>query len=163
MATRFFNISRTAAVLLGGIAVLAFGCDKGEKNGARGESAAASFAEERALVERFAVLKNAGDAAADDLLGPAPAVPAEPVSEREAERLVAEFYLRHPLEILEVRNEKDQPRFVLRTKGSCESKTLAVRTAAGVDRVQRTAYCPDLVVEVREGKIRALEARLRRD
>ena len=55
--------------------------------------------EERICVQ-FLQLKNAGDPAADKLLGPAPAVPAAPVSREEAERLQTDFFLRQDFRVV---------------------------------------------------------------
>src|SRR5262249_15126636 len=57
------------------------------------------------LCRRFMALKNAHDPVANDLLGPAPVVPAEAVSPEEAARLHAEFFLRDNFRIADVRPE----------------------------------------------------------
>ena len=50
-------------------------------------------------------------------------------------------------------------RYTITTKGSLSSPKLNIRTEAGIDRgVQVHLSSPDLVVEVREGKIYGLRA-----
>lgn len=116
----------------------------------------------RDLCERFRMLKNAADPSAADFLAPLPVQPNEPISETEAARFQAECFLRQELRILAVRRSS-KDRLVLVTKGNVSAPTLEVRTARGVDRVQRTMVNPDLIVEVREGKIRGIRAEMHRD
>jgi hypothetical protein len=128
------------------------------------------FAEEFSLCQRFADLKNAGDPAAADLLGPRPAVPVEPVTPAEAEHLDVEFFLRRPLQILQVKPARPPfratdgeqiPRFILTTRGSCASEPLHVQGSTGVDRLQRVVTNPELVVEVRCDRLYGVEVHLR--
>jgi hypothetical protein len=120
------------------------------------------------LVQEFARLKNAGDPAADLLLAPAPQVPEMPISQEEAGRLDAEFILRDRYQVAEVRPLKaasptPASRFVLVLKGSVASQRLQVQTPTGVDRVQRTMHNPDVIVEVRDGAIHGVRAKLHED
>ncbi len=118
----------------------------------------AEVTDEQRLCDRFAQLHNAGDPAAAALLGRVPAVPEEPVSAAEVHRLQADWFLREPIEILRVEPERpaqdtQAPRFVLVTKGNVAAPAVQERTPSGVERSQRTMTNPDLVVEVRDGKI----------
>lgn len=117
------------------------------------------------LCRRFAALKNAGSPAADDLLGPAPAVPHEPVSPQEAERLDAEFALRRPFQVLDVRpalgrDAGEASRFVLVLHGWVSSEDFQVKTPNGVEAHNRHLMHPDVLVEVRDGRIYGVLARL---
>lgn len=116
---------------------------------------------EEELCGRFAVLRNAGDPTAEGLLAAAPPLPRGPVSDEEAARLDAQYILRNPFRVLAVRPERPArggapARFVLVTKGGCASEPLP-------NRGQRILMNPDVVVEVRDGKIHALEAGLHRE
>jgi len=112
----------------------------------------------------FMALKNGGGPAADDLLTPAPAEPADVVSEQEAERLDAQFILHTNYEVADVRPEPDDPtRCVLVCKGNCCSRPLSVRTAGGVDHYQRLLSNPDIVVELKDGKLDGVRAMMRQE
>jgi hypothetical protein len=123
-------------------------------------------AEDR-LCDEFRRLRNAGDPGADELLGRVPAVPAAAVTPEEAGRLETDYFLRtEGLRILEVRAEaapEAAPRYRLVTKGSVAAETLTVRTPAGDQRSQRTMSNPDLVVEVRGGKLFGVLAEVNMD
>jgi hypothetical protein len=124
-------------------------------------------AEER-LCHRFAELKNAGDAKADEFLGPAPVVPDKALPPEEAERLHAEFFLRGQYRIAEVYAETPgasgpEARIVLVLKGSVDSPPIPTAGPKGVDRINRAMAHPDIIVEVRQNKIRAVRAQLHRD
>jgi hypothetical protein len=127
-------------------------------------------AEDRLILD-FARGKNRQDARADELLGPLPAVPQEPVSERESARLDAEFILRRPFKVIRAVPLTPpapgvwlQPRFVLELHGSVASEKYTVRTSEGqLEYGQRFLANPDVVVEVRDGKIYGLYARLHQD
>ena len=54
-------------------------------------------------------------------------------------------------------------RFLLTLDGTCYSEPVRVQTPTGVDRRQRMASNPDLLVEVRDGKIHGLQVRLNAD
>jgi hypothetical protein len=116
------------------------------------------------LCRRFMDLKNAGDPQADGLLGPAPAVPAAAVAPAEADRLEAEFMLRQPFRVREVGRDAAAPaaagRFVLVVDGSVASERVAVETPKGTETRQRAMWSPDLVVEVRDGKIHGVRPQL---
>ena len=112
------------------------------------------------LCNQFLERKNAGDPAAADLLGPAPVVPATPISPEEADRLQTEFFLRQDLQVVGVGRDKAHGKPVLYTKGNVSAPTLNVRTGAGVETAQRTMANPDLVVEVRDGRIYGVAAHL---
>ncbi len=116
---------------------------------------------EKLLCDRFARLHNTGDPAASALLGRVPAVPDAPVSSEEINRLQADYFLREPLEILQVDPERgSRGRFVFVTRGNVAAPTLSERTPTGVERSQRTMSNPDIVVEVRDGKIYGVRAEL---
>jgi hypothetical protein len=115
--------------------------------------------EEVQLVERFMALKNASDPEAEQLLAPPQVVEDKPVSEAEADRIQTECFLRQNLRILSVRFNREK-RWVLATKGNVSAPTLPVRTATGVDRVQRTMSNPDLIVEVRDDKVHGVRAQM---
>jgi hypothetical protein len=114
---------------------------------------------ERDLCEQFRLLKNAGDPSVDDLLAPLPIPPEKPISQEEAARFQADCFLHQDIRILAVRRDMNGP-LVLDTKGNVSAPPLEVRIARGVDRVQRTMVNPDLIVEVRDGKIHGLRAEM---
>jgi hypothetical protein len=125
---------------------------------------AAKTAEGKVCLE-FADRVNAGDAPPAGLLGPRPAVPTEPVSPEEADRLDAEFILRQPYRVLEVRPHETPkggpPRFLLVLKGAVTSERLQVRTPNGeIEPRQRALSNPEVIVEVRDGKIYGVRAQL---
>jgi hypothetical protein len=119
---------------------------------------------EARLCRRFMDLKNAGDPQADGLLGPPPAVPADAVAPAEADRLEAELMLRQPLHIREVGRDAADPaaagRFVLVVDGAVTSDRVLVATPTGPESRQRAMWSPDLVVEVRDGKIYGVRPQL---
>jgi hypothetical protein len=115
--------------------------------------------EVRRLAGVFQNLKNANDPAVEQLLGPMPAVPEEPISQEEAERFQADCFLRQNLQILSIRMARAD-RLVVVTKGNVSAPTISVRTANGVDRIQRTMSNPDLIMEIRDGKIHGVRAEL---
>ncbi len=122
-------------------------------------SQAPGTAEEQVCVQ-FLRLKNAGDPAADKLLGPSPLVPTAPVSKAEADRLQTDFFLRQDVRVVGAGRDKPTGALVLYTKGNVSAPTLDVKTAAGVETAQRTMANPDLVVEVRDGRIHGVAARM---
>ena len=109
---------------------------------------------------KFIRLKNAGDPAAVNLLGSAPAVPAAPVSRAEADHLQADFFLQQDIRIVGVGRDRRTQALVLYTKGNVFAPTLQVRTTDGVETAQRTMSNPDLTVEVRDGRIYGVAANL---
>lgn len=122
---------------------------------------------EEAVCRRFMALKNADDPLADELLAPRPAAPEQAVSQEEADRLDADFMLHQPFHVREVHPfpaPKSEPkRFVLVVEGSLASERIRVRTPTGVEAAQRCMWSPDLLVEVREGKIHGIKPRLHED
>jgi hypothetical protein len=113
------------------------------------------------LCRRFIALKNANDPAANDLLGPAPVVPAEPVSPEEADRIHAEFFLRENYRIADVRAETSEisgpgARFVLMLRGGVSSPRIAQTKPGGVDVINRVVSNPEVMVRVADGTIRAI-------
>jgi hypothetical protein len=127
----------------------------------------ALFPPQEPVCQHFMALKNAGDPRADELLAPRPAVPDEAVSQEEADRLDADIMLHQPFHVREVRAlpaSGDEPKhFVLVVQGSVASERLRVRTAGGVEAAQRAMWSPDLLVEVREGKICGIRPMLHED
>jgi hypothetical protein len=119
-------------------------------------------AQPRSVGRHFMELKNAGDPRADDLLGPAPVIPDEPVSEAEADRLDAEVLLHGRLQIKDVRAE-DGSHLALAAQGSYSARPLQVQTASGVERSQRVLTNPDIIVEVRDGKLYGVRLQLHHD
>ena len=123
---------------------------------------------ELALCRQFMELKNAGDPTANNLLTPKPVTPEKPLSPEETERLLdGQLLLRENFRIKEVHPEKSddsasRPRFILVVDGgiSCERM---VMTPDGPRSQCRSLGNPDIVVEVRDGKIRGLRAQLHRD
>jgi hypothetical protein len=112
------------------------------------------------LCRRFADLRNAHDAGADALLGPAVKAPADPISAEEAEGIDADTFLRlDNLHVVEVRRDV-AGRFLLVTKGAATGEPLRVRSGNEVNRRQRVMTNPALVVEVRDGKIHGVRAQL---
>jgi hypothetical protein len=118
----------------------------------------------QALCEQFAQLKNAGDPAAEDLLGPALAVPQDPIFPEQAEPINADALLRGPgLRVVKVRPDRSAPdghRFLLVTQGGSAGPVMHVRSGQTVDRVQKVVSNPELVVEVRDGKLYGVRVQL---
>ena len=127
------------------------------------------------VVVRFRERIEAGDPTAKDLLGPAPVFNDVPVSEAEADARQAEFYLRRPeLKILAIypgepdaqgKRKATPNRYTLVTKVSGSTPPLRIRNARGEVESPSQLFIinPDLVIEVRDGKIHALRAELHRD
>jgi hypothetical protein len=120
------------------------------------------------ICREFARLKTRGEATANNLLGPAPSVPSEPVSPEEAQRLQTEFWLRGDFEITDVWSTGGQPdgqsaTYTLVTKGTFPATELKVRTPDGIDVVNRSMAHADLFVEVKDGKIYGVRADLHVD
>jgi hypothetical protein len=122
------------------------------------------------IIDRFFTHRKAGDKAALEFLGPAPDFDEEPVTEETAAARQTDFFLRSPLEFRDIwRGEPDgrggqRPsahRYTLVTRGNVSSPPLNIRTDGGIrTRVQEHTSSPDLVVEVRDGKIYGLRAEL---
>src|SRR5205823_2138386 len=96
------------------------------------------------------------------LLGPAPSVPAAPISQEEADRLQADFFLREDVRIVGVGRDRRTRALVLFARGNVSAPALPVRTAGGVESAQRTMANPDLSVEVRDGRVYGVAANLHR-
>jgi hypothetical protein len=147
------------AVLAAAAAVLGWGAWRDAPAPERPAPAEQSVTEAERVIDRFVRLTNAGDPAAADLLGPAPAVPKGPVSPGEVGRLQTDYFLREPVRVVSALPSPGG-RFVLVVQGNVAAPTLEVRTPTGVERSQRTMTNPDLVVEVRDGKIHGVRAEL---
>lgn len=115
---------------------------------------------EQRLCVRFLQLKNAGDPAAEKLLGPAPVVPVAPLSPEEAERLQTDLFLRQNFRVVGTGRDRLTGALVLLTQGNVSAPTLSVKTGDGVETSQRTMSNPDLLIEVRDGCIAGVAARL---
>jgi hypothetical protein len=124
--------------------------------------------EELDLCRRFMELKNARDPAANDLLGPPPAVPPAAVPPEEADALHAEFFLRGDYRVVSVRPETadvhgPDARFVLVLRGEMSSPRIPQVGPQGTEVINRSMSDPDIVVRVADNKIRAVAARLHKD
>jgi hypothetical protein len=123
---------------------------------------------EQQLCRQFMALKNAGDPRAADLLGPAPTVPAAPVSAEEADRLEAEFILRRDYQVVKVRPDTSggshtPPRVVLVLHGAVDTERIPVATPTGPEVRFRSLAHPDIIVEVKDNKILGVRAQLQED
>ena len=78
----------------------------------------------------------------------------------EADRLQTDFFLRQDVRIVGAGRDKATGALVLYTKGNVSAPTLHVKTETGVETAQRTMANPDLVVEVRDGRIYGVAAHL---
>jgi hypothetical protein len=115
------------------------------------------------VIDAFVSARRNGGEQALELLGPAPVFPEQGVSEAEAERLQTESFLRADLKFVDVwRGEPDVPgRYTLATRGNVSAPPLRIQTAKGVDPPsQRFMTNPDLVVEVRGGKVYGVRSEL---
>jgi hypothetical protein len=119
--------------------------------------------EQERLCRRFMELKNQNDPAAGELLGPAPVVPIEPVSSEEVRRLDAEIFLRRNCKVVSVRPGSQPGQFLIALQGSVDSERIPFNGPNGPDVSFRSVYNPDVVVEVREGKIHGVRAQLHED
>jgi hypothetical protein len=139
------------AVLIAGGAYAAWSAHEGRTDGHN----------DLVLCWRFAALKNAREPGAERLLAPAPTVPPEAVTPEEADRIDAGAFLREGLLVLDVRpvsrDQSTRP-FLLVTKGSASSAPLRVRAGDKVDRIQRMVVNPNVLVEVRDGRIYPIRA-----
>jgi hypothetical protein len=122
------------------------------------------------LAHEFERLKNADDARANHLLGPLPSVPQEAVSEEEADRLDAEFILHGLVHITQLRAIRDggtsdakTPRVLQAVQGFCSSERFLVQSPQGTERSQRILSNPDIIVEVRDGKLHGVQVQMHRD
>ncbi|MFO0926934.1 MAG: hypothetical protein U0736_07805 [Gemmataceae bacterium] len=119
-------------------------------------------------------LLNEGGADRHRLLGPAAVFDDTPVDEAQADARQADFYLRHPkLHITAIRRgeqvrgkQVDRPRtYTLGTKVDGSTPPLRIRTETGrVEAPSRLFMInPDLVVELRDGKVFAVRPELKSD
>jgi hypothetical protein len=123
------------------------------------------------VCEQFMKLKNARDGAAADLLGATPVVPDRELTKDEADRLQTDLFLRQDVRVVEVRRDRRAqkedptkfPYFVLVTQGQVSGPKMTIATSKGPESGQRFMSNPDLIVEVRDGKIYGVEARLHMD
>jgi hypothetical protein len=119
------------------------------------------------LCQQYARLKNAGDPAADDLLAAAPDANAKVVDAEDKDAFDAAWVLRAPCKVLDVRHDHSKPgtaRFVLVLHGGATTPEVAVAKAGSIGRPsQRTLMNPDVLVEVREGKIVPIKVGLHRE
>jgi hypothetical protein len=130
------------------------GCTGGDRSGRNDD-------EGLPLCRRFADLRNAHDAGAEALLGPAVGVPADPVAPEQAERIDADTFLRRDnLRVVEVRREGSSGQYLLVMEGAAAGEPLQVRSGDKINRSQRVMTNPALVVEVRDGKIHGVRAQL---
>lgn len=119
---------------------------------------------EEQMCRKFADLKNANDPRAEDYLGPRSVIPDHSVSRQEADQLDAESILRMPFHVKEVRP--------LRSSGPAHQFKLVVQGGMASDHVWREGGSrptqivymnPDIIIEVRGGKIYGLRAQLHED
>jgi hypothetical protein len=121
------------------------------------------------LLVDFRRLKNAADAGANDLIAPAPALPATPITEEDAERLDGQLFLRQPFKVTQVREEGKgaggAARFILVTEGSVKApEGITIRAPQGTTRTHNRALLnPDFIVEVREGKLYGVKVKVHED
>jgi hypothetical protein len=124
-------------------------------------------AEDR-VIDEFVRRHRDGDPKAVDLLGTAPVFGDEMVSEAEAERRETDHFLRSSLEIVDIwRGEptgqgpqKPVPGlYTLVARGGVFAPALQVDYGDGKPSPrQRTMHNPDLIVEVRDGKVRGVRS-----
>lgn len=114
---------------------------------------------DRRLCEQYKELKNDGDASANQLLATLPEVPADPMSQEQADRFQVDCFLHQNIRIVSIRVSSSN-RFILSTHGNVSAPAISVRGAHGVERIQRTMSNPDLCVEVRNGKLHGVRAEL---
>jgi hypothetical protein len=122
------------------------------------------------VIDRFFTLRKAGDKKALELLGPAAVFDDEPVSEKTAAARQTDFCLRSDLQLRDIwRGEPDGNGgqrstarcYTIVTKGNASSPPLNIRTNRGIQmQVQEHLSSPDLVVEVRDGKVYGVRTEL---
>jgi hypothetical protein len=123
------------------------------------------------LLADFAARLKDDPEAARRMLGPAAVFDLEPVSEDEAERRAADFYLRAKgLKVIDVLEGvpdgqgKQVPtpgKYTLVTKGLVTTPPQRLKTKTGVDDPRHGNLAnPDVIVEIRDGKIVALRTEL---
>jgi hypothetical protein len=128
------------------------------------------------VIDGFARKANAKDREAVGLLGPEAVFDGKPISEQEADARQADYYLRRPeLRVITIRSGEpgkkrkkgDPPRdvYTLVTKVQGSTPPLTVRNAKGVVESPSRLFIidPDIVVEVKDGKIHGVRSELRSD
>jgi len=112
------------------------------------------------LCEQWKKLKNAGDSDTEYLIEPLTPTPNEPITEEQADNFDANFCLHHPKIRIESLRALSSNRFLFVAKGSISTPILLVRTGNKVDSVSRVLFHPDVVVEVRNGKIHPIRPQM---
>ncbi len=122
------------------------------------------------VCQKFLELHNSAHPAAQELLGAAPVIPAEPITEAHADKLATELFLRDEHLVIERCRQKAVENgvrvFVFRTNGNVLSPQIRTLQSDGGEMnppPQRIMINPDLHVEVRDGKILAVRATVQRD
>lgn len=121
-----------------------------------------------AIVRQFSQWKNTDDVRAEELLAPRQ-VPDRPATPAEAERLDADSLLRLPFRVVEVRPARPHEmggsagasRFVLVTRGGLATEPLRIEGAEQPS--QRILVNPDLFIEVKDGKLYGVRAKIHED
>ena len=125
------------------------------------------------LIDRFVTLHQAGDSAFLKLLAEQNPPGDQPIDDDTFERHAAGHYLRsNAATILEVRKGDVGPngeprltrgRYTFVTRGSLVSPVVRIRTTSGGDApAQLNVTHPDIVVEVRDGKVHPLRTEVHR-
>jgi hypothetical protein len=127
------------------------------------------------ILRQFAVLTNRGRTVGSRaLLGPPPVFNDDPVSETEADARQAHYYLHNDPGIVSIRRGEPGPgnrwlntpgRYTLVSFVQGSTPALRVRNVRGEVESPSKLFIinPDLVVEIREGKIQGIRAELHRD
>lgn len=126
------------------------------------------------LIDEAVKQINDGSADRHRLLGPAAVFDETPVEEAEADARQADFFLRHPkLHITAVRRGEvvggkiigTPGRYILTTRIEGSTPPLRIRNDKGIVESPSRLFMmnPDLVVELRDGKVAALRAELHCD
>ncbi len=112
---------------------------------------------DEALIHRFALWTLSGDKRAREMLPAAPAVPDQSMSEAEADVWSAAYILTHPdLRVVKV-SPAAKGAFKMETKCKINPPLLRIREKDGrVVNSSQSRFNPDVIVEVRGGKIHAL-------
>jgi predicted Zn finger-like uncharacterized protein len=118
------------------------------------------------VCHEFARLKNAGDSKANDLLAPVPDLTQTVIDEQDKPAFDAAVVLREPGTIIDVLPEDPTapfPRFALLLKGGFDIPKVSIRDKFGVhEGSQRGLFNPEVLVEVRDGRIYPLKVGLPR-
>jgi hypothetical protein len=118
------------------------------------------------LVQQFARLKNAGDNTANDLIAPGPDLSQTVIEEEDKPAFDAAFVLHEPSQIVEIIPDDPTalfPRFAFVLKGGFATPKVTIRNKNGLQAgSQRILSNPEVLVEVREGRIHPLKVGLPR-